>query len=139
MIESQSAEPQGDGVADAVRGGSRARWIAAGGVLGALGASSCCILPLVLFSLGLSGAWVGNLTALEPVRPLFIAVSLGFLGYGFWLVYRPAPACQSGSACARPVSARFVKLALWGASTLILLAIAWPWIAPIVAPIMLGL
>jgi mercuric ion transport protein len=30
--------------------------MAAGGLLGALAASSCCILPVVLFSLGISGA-----------------------------------------------------------------------------------
>jgi mercuric ion transport protein len=30
-----------------------ARMIAAGGILGALAASACCILPLVLFSVGM--------------------------------------------------------------------------------------
>ena len=35
-----------------------------GSVIGALAMSSCCILPLVLFSLGVTGAWLGNLTAL---------------------------------------------------------------------------
>jgi hypothetical protein len=29
-------------------------WMAVGGLLGALAASSCCILPLVLFGLGIS-------------------------------------------------------------------------------------
>lgn len=43
---------------------TRTRLVAAGGILGALAASSCCIIPLVLFSLGISGAWIGNLTAL---------------------------------------------------------------------------
>ncbi|CCE10378.1 Mercuric transport protein (Mercury ion transport protein) (fragment) [Bradyrhizobium sp. STM 3843] len=40
--------------------------MAAGGLLGALAASSCCILPVVLFSLGISGAWIGNFTQLSP-------------------------------------------------------------------------
>jgi mercuric ion transport protein len=60
----------------------------AGGILGAIAASSCCILPLALFSLGISGAWIGNLTALAPYQPYFIAATLGCLGYGYWLVYR---------------------------------------------------
>jgi hypothetical protein len=47
--------------------------VAAGGVLGALAASSCCILPLVLFGLGVSGAWIGNLTRLAPYQLYFIA------------------------------------------------------------------
>ncbi len=49
----------------------KARWLATGGILATLGASSCCILPLVLFSLGVSGAWVGNLTTLSA--PLWAA------------------------------------------------------------------
>jgi mercuric ion transport protein len=52
-----------------------------GGILGAIAASSCCILPLVLFSLGISGAWIGNLTALAPYQPYFIAATLACLGY----------------------------------------------------------
>ena len=81
----------------------RQAWLAAGGMLGAFASMSCCILPLVLFSLGLGGAWIGNLTALAPYQPIFIAVTLGFLGAGFWLVYlRPKPACTDGEACARP-------------------------------------
>ncbi|WP_245540869.1 mercuric transporter MerT family protein [Octadecabacter antarcticus] len=44
----------------------KTRIIAAGGILGALAASTCCIVPLILFSLGVSGVWIGNLTALEP-------------------------------------------------------------------------
>ncbi len=40
----------------------------AGGVA-ALLASACCLGPLVLVVLGFSGAWIGNLTALEPYRP----------------------------------------------------------------------
>src|SRR5256885_3904101 len=76
----------------------------AGGLLGALAASSCCILPLVLFSLGVSGAWIGNFTQLAPYQPYFIAATLACLGYGYWLVYRPPTvACVDGGARARPL------------------------------------
>ena len=54
--------------------------LATGGLLGALAASSCCIVPLVLFTLGVGGAWIGNLTALAPYQLLFVALTLGFLG-----------------------------------------------------------
>lgn len=50
--------------------GDRQNWVAAGGVLGAIAASSCCVLPLVLFSVGIGGAWIGNLTALAPYQPI---------------------------------------------------------------------
>src|SRR6266853_5848430 len=93
--------------------------IAAGGLLGALAASSCCILPLVLFSLGISGAWIGNFTRLAPYQPYFIAVTLAFLGYGYWLVYRSSTrACAHGEACARPLPNRLVKAGLIVASLL---------------------
>jgi mercuric ion transport protein len=78
--------------------------IAAGGLLGALAASSCCILPLVLFSLGISGAWIGNFTQLAPYQPYFIATTLAFLGAGYWLVHRASKrACAEAEACARPL------------------------------------
>ena len=64
------------------------RLLAIGGMLGALAASSCCILPLVLFSLGVSGAWIGNFTRLAPYQPFFVAATVLFLGSGYWLVYR---------------------------------------------------
>jgi MerT mercuric transport protein len=53
-------------------GATAMRLTALGGILGAIAASSCCIAPLVLFSLGISGAWIGNLTALAPYQPYFI-------------------------------------------------------------------
>jgi len=115
------------------------RMIAAGGILGAIAASSCCIIPLILFSLGVSGAWVGNLTALAPYKPFFIVITLGFLGYGYWLVYRKPQDCCDGEACARPLPNRLVKGALFGSTLLIILAIFWNWVAPVIAPVMLGL
>ncbi len=63
-------------------GASEGRLIAAGGILAALGAASCCVIPFALFLAGVSGAWIGNLTALEPYQPVFAAGSLGFVGYG---------------------------------------------------------
>ncbi len=117
----------------------KTRMIAAGGILGALAASSCCIIPLILFSLGISGAWVGNLTALAPYKPIFIAITFGFLGYGYWMVYRKPKACADGATCARPLPNTLVKSALWGSTFLIIVAIFWNQIAPVVAPILLGL
>jgi mercuric ion transport protein len=109
----------------------RQAWLAAGGVLGALASSSCCIVPLVLFSLGLGGAWIGNLTALAPYQPIFVAITLVFLGTGFYLVYlRPKRACAEGKACARPLPSRIVRTSLWLATVLVATALAFPYIAP---------
>ena len=104
---------------------------AAGGILGALAAASCCIVPLVLFGAGVSTAWIGNLGALAPYQPAFVALTLLFLAGGFWSVYRRPPiAAAEGSACAAVVPRRVVKAALWGASALVAAAIAFPFVAP---------
>lgn len=109
----------------------RKGWFAAGSVLGAILASSCCIVPLVLVSLGVSGAWIGNLTALEPYKPYFAAVTAALIGLGFWHVYlKPKPACEDGSYCARPESSRLTKTALWLAAVLVLFAITINYWAP---------
>jgi mercuric ion transport protein len=65
--------------------GRKAGLTAAGGIFGAIAASSCCIVPLALFALGISGAWIGNLTALAPYQPIFIGVTLAFLAAGYYL------------------------------------------------------
>ncbi len=105
--------------------------VAAGGVLGAIAASSCCILPLVLFSLGASGAWIGQLTSLAPYQPIFVAVTAGFLGYGYWLVYRkPKVAFAEQADCANPVPNRVVKSALWTATALVIAAYSFNYWAP---------
>jgi mercuric ion transport protein len=101
----------------------------AGGLLGALAASSCCILPLVLFALGAGGAWIGNLAALAPYQPVFIIVTLGFLGYGFWTAYH-RPACGKDSSCARPIPDRLLKIGLWTSTLIVATAIAFPFMAP---------
>lgn len=110
---------------------AHARWIAAGGILGALAASSCCILPLVLFSLGISGAWIANFTALAPYKPYFAAGTIALLGYGYYLVYvRPKQACADGS-CARPLPNRLVKSSLCIATVLVVAALAFDFVAPL--------
>lgn len=121
---------QNDGRMQA-RGDARSGWLAAGGIIGAVLASSCCVVPLVLVLLGVSGAWIGSLTALEPYAPYFLAVTLAFLAGGFWHVYfRKKPDCVDGSYCARPASSIVTKSALWGGTILVALALTMQWWAP---------
>jgi mercuric ion transport protein len=105
---------------------------AAGGVIGAVLASSCCIGPIILITLGASGAWIGNLTALKAYQPVFVAVALAFLGFGFWRVYgKSSQGCDDGSTCATPNSDRIVKSALWIATVLVALALTTDIWAPL--------
>jgi mercuric ion transport protein len=105
---------------------------AAGGILAALGAAACCVVPFALFMLGIGGAWISNLTALHPYQPIFGAATVGFLGYGFHLVYRkPKVACAEGSYCAKPNSHRIAKIGLWAATVMVIVAFGFPKLAPL--------
>ena len=106
---------------------------ASGSVLGALAMSSCCILPLVLFSLGVTGAWIGNLAALYPYKAYFFVATAGFLAAGFYQAYRKpkAAACGGDGDCGTPISDRINKAVLWGATVLVLAALTFPYYAPL--------
>ncbi len=112
----------------------RSGWAATGaGLLGALAMTSCCILPLVLVSLGVTGVFIGQLTALYAYKWVTFSFAAAALSYGFWKAYRPAPAkdCDTG-ACARPVDRSLMRRLLWGALAVVLLALAFPYAAPLI-------
>jgi mercuric ion transport protein len=111
----------------------KTRLIATGGLLSALAASSCCVIPLALFSVGVSGAWIGQLTSLSAYQPIFVVITLGFLGSGYWMVYRtPKDNCIEDAACNLPLPNKVVKGALWFSTALIALALSWPYIVPLI-------
>ena len=83
------------------------------GGLAAILASTCCLGPLVLVALGFSGAWIGNLTVLEPYRPLFIGAALVALFFAWKRIYRPVQACKPGEVCAIPQVRATYKLIFW--------------------------
>lgn len=105
--------------------------LALAGLFGALATSSCCILPVLLFSLGISGAWIANLTQLAPYQLIFVAATVAFLGSGYWLVYRSTHrACGSDRACARQLPKRFVMVVLLAATIIVIAAFAFDFVAP---------
>ncbi|GAC1432906.1 MAG: hypothetical protein NVS1B11_00020 [Terriglobales bacterium] len=105
-----------------------AKALFAGGVAAIL-ASTCCLGPLVLVSLGISGAWMGNLTVLEPYRPVFIGVALIALFFAARSIFRPAHACQPGEVCAMPQTRGVYKFLFWICAALVVVAIAYPYVA----------
>ncbi len=104
--------------------------LAAGGVAAIL-ASTCCLGPLVLVALGFSGAWIGNLTRLEPYRPLFIAAALVAMFFAYRRIYRPAVDCKAGTACAVPSTQRTYKVIFWVVAALIIVALGFPYVLPL--------
>ena len=102
----------------------------AAGVVAAIVASVCCVGPLVLLALGISGAWISNLTALEPYRPIFIGVTLVFLVLAFRKLYLVPQVCEPGTACANPVTRRNQRIVFWIVTVVLAALIAFPWYGP---------
>jgi mercuric ion transport protein len=93
-------------------------------------ASSCCILPLVLVSLGVGGTWMSFLTGLAPYQPYFLGVAALFIGAGLWRAYRKPEQCTPGSMCARPSAGRITKPVLWTGAALAVAAAGVDLLAP---------
>jgi len=95
---------------------TKPRWGLIGAVTAAIGASICCLGPLVLVGLGFSGAWIGSLGAFERYRPLFLLTTFGFLAFAFYKVYfkHKKKCCETDSHCANPKADKINKIALWG-------------------------
>ncbi len=109
------------------KGGLRA--LLAGGAA-ALLASTCCLAPLVLITLGFSGAWVSKLTVLAPYQPIFIGAALVALFFAWKRIWRPATNCAPGEACALPRIKRAHQLLFVGVCVLLLVVFVFPFIAP---------
>jgi len=96
-------------------------------VIAAIGASICCVGPLVLLALGIGGTWISNLTALEPYRPIFIGITLVFLFLAFRKLYLVPAACAPGDACAVPATRRNQRLIFWVVTVLLIALLAFPY------------
>jgi mercuric ion transport protein len=101
------------------------------GALAAIGASVCCVGPLVLLTLGIGGAWIGNLTAMEPMRPLFVGVAVLFVAQAFRRLYLVPQVCERGTPCADPRTLKRQRLVFWLVVVTLAGLLAVPWAAPL--------
>lgn len=99
-------------------------------VLAGIAASLCCVAPLLLLSFGLGGAWLASLSAFEPVRPIFIILTLLFIGLSFRKLYLTNPTCETGKPCAEEDAIRKQRFIFWGVTILLMGLLSFPWIAP---------
>jgi mercuric ion transport protein len=101
------------------------------GALAAIVGSLCCVAPLVLITLGISGAWISQLTALEPYRPIFIGVMVVFLGLAYRQLYIMPARCAPGETCANPRLQRRQRQIFWVVVVGLAALIGFPWYAPL--------
>jgi len=116
--DSPSREPKSGGGA-----------LLAGGIAAIL-ASTCCLGPLVLITVGVSGAWISNLTVLEPYQPIFVGAAVIALLLAWRRIWRPAAACEPGQVCAIPQVNRAYKTLFGVVAALVIVALGFPVVAP---------
>jgi mercuric ion transport protein len=98
-----------------------------GAALAAVGASVCCVVPLVLVLMGVSGAWIANLTAMDAWRPWFTGLTLACLALAFWNLYGPPSRCRTDGECVDPKVLHRRRRWLWIATGLIALLLLFPY------------
>lgn len=118
---------------DVSKGSKTGKVTLVGGAVAAILSSLCCLGPLVLVTVGISGAWIGNLATLEPYRPVFIGVALVCMAFAYRQIYRApaAQACEPGTLCALPQTHRLYKRMFWVVSALVLAALTFPSLMPL--------
>lgn len=103
-------------------------------IAAAVGASVCCVGPLLLLFLGVSGSWIGNLARMEPVRPYLIGVTLLLLGRAGYLLYRVPSSCAVDAPCADPESVLRQRRIFWVVCMLLGGLLVLPWLTPYIFP-----
>jgi mercuric ion transport protein len=117
--------------------GRERRWFglaAAGSLLGGLGVTACCILPLVLFTLGVGGVWIGRLAALEAYQGVFLALAVISIASGYGFAWRRA-AVACGQVVCRPRLGWGMHVAFVVALVLVAAGLAFPYVAPMLLAI----
>lgn len=96
------------------------------GAIAAVGASACCVGPLVLVLLGVSGTWIGRLTSFERYQPTFTALTLIFLGLAFRKLFVTQRMCASNIDCDDDRILRRQRVVFWLVAVPLLLLLAFP-------------
>ena len=105
-----------------------------GGLLAGIAASLCCVGPLILLLLGFGGAWVSNLTVLEPYRPIFVGIAVVALVIAYLRIFRTKPelSCDEGKVCVQPKVNRLYQWLFLGVVVVVLASIMSPYLIPVI-------
>lgn len=98
------------------------------GAASAIGASACCVLPFALASVGIGGAWLAHIRALERFFPVFVGIAVVAFAYGFYQTHVKRPVCEAGSACAEPKTQGRQKVIFWSAFAFAIVLIGFPFV-----------
>ncbi len=99
---------------------------AAGGAAAAFAASTCCVLPLALGTLGLGGSLASSFGVLAPYQFVFRLAAIALLGAGFWLVYGRRSVAAEGAACASLGTTGWSRPVLWAGAIVLGVVLSEP-------------
>ncbi|MBF8301446.1 MAG: macB 48 [Acidobacteria bacterium] len=81
-------------------------------------------------TLGIGGAWLANLSALEDYYYLFVVATLAFFGLAFYRLYlKPAP-CAADGSCVTTSGRRKQRIAFWTTLVFAKALVLFPFYAP---------
>lgn len=108
--------------------------------LGAIVASSCCAIPLILASLGATGAVFTGLEFMAAQRSIWLGAGTAAVAVG-WVLFlrRRATGCSESADCAPRARSKRTALVLGIGTALIGLALVWePYIEPTAAKLIMA-
>ena len=109
---------------------NKPNFLVGGGLFASILASTCCVGPLVLTLLGISGS--ATLSRIEPIRiPMMIAVAILFIIAGVKL-YKPLAVCEPGSLCADSIKLKKMKIIYWLGLIIAVLVLTSPQWLPLI-------
>jgi len=98
-------------------------WSNTGSLISGAIASVCCVGPLLIVALGISGAsWI---PAVRHFRPYFIIITLGFLAWSWYVFLKKKACCEAGSPAAKRLKRS--KISLYVITLLVLVLLALPY------------
>ncbi len=98
----------------------------AAGLLAGIAGSVCCVGPLVLVSIGVGGAWVSNLVAMQAWSPVFIGLAALAFGYAAYKLFYVPRVCTPGTPCADPRTLRNQRIVFLIAAPLVAALLSFP-------------
>jgi mercuric ion transport protein len=117
------------GEAPAVQSGEKQRAAGLpmlGGVLAGIAGSVCCVGPLALVSVGVGGAWVANLTAMQAWSPVFVVLAVLAFGFAAYKLFYVPKVCAPGTPCADPRTLRNQRIVFAIAVPLVAALLSFP-------------
>jgi mercuric ion transport protein len=106
-------------------------WALGAAGVAALLASSCCLMPLILVSAGLSGAWLSNLRVLQPYSPILIGITVAALALAGRSLFRSTASCRMDAGVLQGSGPRSLhKVIFWAIAALTMVLLVTPVVAP---------